>query len=66
MAGLTRLRFGPSRAQQRRHLLQRRFILDRRRQPVLDRRALRPCSGEASDLDAARYFHDKNTADGPR
>jgi hypothetical protein len=66
MAGLIRLRFGPSRAQQRRYLYQRRFIFDRRRQPLLDRRALSPRSGQPSDLDATRYFHDRNTADGPR
>ena len=40
-------------------------VLDPRRQSLLHRRALSPLHGEASDLGAAGYVHDKNTADGP-
>jgi hypothetical protein len=53
MAGLTRPQFGPPRAQQRGDLVQRRFILDGRRQTLLDGRALSPLHGEAANLGAA-------------
>ncbi len=65
MAGLTRLRFGLARAQQRRHLLERRFILDGGREPLLDRRALSPRRRQPADLRAPPYVHDRNTTGGP-
>jgi hypothetical protein len=58
-------RFVSPRAQQCGHLLQRRLILNGGRQPLLDRRALSPLHGVASDLGAPGYIHDRNTADGP-
>jgi hypothetical protein len=41
-------------------LLQRSFVLDRRRQALTDRCALSPLGGQPPELDAAVYFHDAN------
>jgi len=58
-------RFVSSCTEQGGHLLEGRLVLDHRRQSLLHRRALSPLGREASDLGAAGYVHDRNTADGP-
>lgn len=51
-------------AEQSGNLVERRFILDRRRQVLLECRALSPFSGEPSGLGPAIYVHNTNTDDG--
>ena len=50
------------RKEELRNLLKRRFVLDRRRQALLDCCALSPVSREPSQLSAASYIHVTNTA----
>ena len=51
------------RQEESRNLLKRGFVLDRRRQALLDCCALSPLSGEPSQLSAACYINDRNSAD---
>ena len=65
MAGLIRHQFVPACAQQRRHLLERRFILDCGREPLLQSGSPRPRHRILTEVRAFVQRHDRCTAGGP-